>query len=127
MLAIPATLYQQLLLNAQTACPLEVVGVLAGLGAVQEMLPLGNIAAQPTKEFLADPSDLAQALRHIRTQGLELLAFYHSHPKSLPIPSKTDYAEARWDVPMLILDVQHQTARAWDLETGQEVPIQVLR
>jgi proteasome lid subunit RPN8/RPN11 len=126
MLAIPSSLYQQLLKTAQTASPFEVVGVLAGIGSVQEILPLENIAAEPTKAFVADPIGLALALRHIRTQGLELLAFYHSHPKSPPIPSKTDYAEARWDVPMLILDAQRQTARAWDLESGREIEIRLL-
>jgi proteasome lid subunit RPN8/RPN11 len=126
MLVIPATLFQQLLLTARAACPKEVVGILAGLDAVQEILPLENVAAQPTTEFIADPTGLVLALRHIRTQNLELLAFYHSHPKSPPIPSKTDYAQARWDVPMLILDAQNQTARAWDLESGQEILIRVL-
>jgi proteasome lid subunit RPN8/RPN11 len=127
MLVIPSHLYQQLLKIAHVAAPLEVVGVLAGRDQVQEILPLENIAADPTKTFVANPNGLALALRHIRTQGLEVLAFYHSHPKSPPIPSSTDYAQARWDVPMLILDAQHQTARAWNLESGQEVVIWVLR
>jgi proteasome lid subunit RPN8/RPN11 len=126
MLVIPTVLFQQLIVSARAACPNEVVGALVGLAVVQEILPLENIAAQPTTEFFADPTGLVLALRHIRTQNLELLAFYHSHPKSPPIPSKTDYAQARWDVPMLILDAQNQTARAWDLESGQEIQIRVI-
>jgi proteasome lid subunit RPN8/RPN11 len=126
MLVIPTVLFQQLIVSARAACPKEVVGALVGLAVVQEILPLENIAAQPTTEFFADPTGLVLALRHIRTQNLELLAFYHSHPKSPPIPSKTDYAQARWDVPMLILDAQNQTARAWDLESGQEIQIRVI-
>jgi proteasome lid subunit RPN8/RPN11 len=126
MLIIPTILHQQLLKKARLAAPLEIVGVLAGVEVVQEILPLENIASEPTKAFIADPNGLVMALRHIRTQGLELLAFYHSHPKSPAIPSKTDHDQARWDVPMLILDAQNQTARAWDLESGREVPIRVL-
>lgn len=126
MLVIPAPLYLQLLKTAQMAAPLEVVGILAGGQQVQEILPLGNVAANPNKEFVADPNGLVQALRHIRTQNLKLLAFYHSHPQSPPVPSRTDVDQARWDVPMLILDAQNQTGRAWDLESGREVPIQVV-
>jgi proteasome lid subunit RPN8/RPN11 len=126
MLVIPLNLYQQLLKTAHLAAPFEVVGVLAGASTVQEILPLENVAVDPTTAFVADPNGLVLTLRHIRTQGLKLLAFYHSHPKSPPIPSQTDYAEARWDVPMLILDAQHQTARAWDLESGHDVAIRVL-
>jgi proteasome lid subunit RPN8/RPN11 len=126
MLVISSNLYQQLLKIAHLAVPLEVVGVLAGLDTVQEILPLENVAAEPKKEFIADPNGLVLALRHIRTQGLELLAFYHSHPNSPPIPSKTDYAEARWDVPMVIVDAKNQTARAWNLESGQEVEFRVM-
>jgi proteasome lid subunit RPN8/RPN11 len=127
MLVIPAILHQQLLTKARLAAPREIVGILAGQDVVQEILPLENIATEPTKAFVADPNGLVLALKHIRTQDLALLAFYHSHPKSPAIPSKTDHAEARWDVPMLILDAQNQTARAWDLESGCEVPIRVVR
>ncbi|MFN3265954.1 MAG: Mov34/MPN/PAD-1 family protein [Deinococcales bacterium] len=123
MLVIPASLYAQLLKTAQMAMPLEVVGILAGGEKVQEILPLANIAVQPSKEFFASPNDLAQALRHMRTQNLKLLAFYHSHPQSPAVPSQIDYERAYWDVPMLILDVQNQRARAWNLETAQEVPV----
>ena len=126
-LSISATIYRQLLEQADVARPLEIVGMLLGRGRViDQCLPLENIAVFPEKEFMADPEGLLYAIKHIRTQQLELIALYHSHPNGPANPSRTDFLEAKWDVPMLILDPENQVIRAWQLETGLEVALNLV-
>ena len=54
--------------------------------------PLVNTAASPIK-YRSDGKDLFAAARDMRESGLELLAIYHSHPTSDPVPSATDLRE----------------------------------
>lgn len=123
-LQIPVSIIRQLLEQAQLAYPLEIVGILAGKNQlVTQILPLENIALRPESEFVANPEGLLRALKHLKTQELELIAFYHSHPNGPATPSRTDFLESRWEIPMLIIDAKHQTARAWQLETGLEVRV----
>ena len=126
ILKISHLLYTQLLKHAQAACPEEIVGILAGSQqTIGQILPLQNVAAFPEREFVADPEGMLRAFKHLRTQNLKLLAFYHSHPNGPATPSRTDFLQNRWDVPMLILDAKNQRIRAWLLETGIEVELQV--
>jgi len=53
--------------------------------------PLRNIAADQIVSYEAAPEDLFAAQRQMRERGEELLAIYHSHPRSAePAPSETD-------------------------------------
>ncbi|MEY4530975.1 MAG: hypothetical protein RLZZ156_1696 [Deinococcota bacterium] len=127
-LRLPTELYQQLLAQAGMARPFEIVGMLIGKNAcIYQILPLENIAPIPQTQFVANPEGVLHALKHIRTQDFELLAFYHSHPNGPAKPSKTDLLEAKWDVPMLILDAKNQVIRAWQLATGEEVSLLIVK
>jgi proteasome lid subunit RPN8/RPN11 len=53
--------------------------------------PLINAAASPV-EYLSDGRSMFEADRDMRRRGLEVLAVYHSHPTSPPVPSKKDRA-----------------------------------
>ncbi len=128
ILRIPSELYLQLLTQAAAARPLEIVGMLIGKNSsITQILPLQNVASLPETEFVADPEGVLHALKHLRTQDLELLAFYHSHPNGPAKPSKTDFLEAKWDVPMLILDAKNQVIRAWQLATGEEIRLLIAK
>ena len=37
-----------------------------------------------------------RAEKEIRAQGLEIVGIYHTHPATVPYPSKTDVARAHW-------------------------------
>jgi proteasome lid subunit RPN8/RPN11 len=88
-----------MLVQASAELPNECCGLLAGrifveeaapaVGEVVRCYPLVNAAASP-REYLSDPKSLFAAVRDIRRQELEILAVYHSHPSSEPIPSRTD-------------------------------------
>jgi proteasome lid subunit RPN8/RPN11 len=88
--------------QAEAAKPLECCGLLAGVlqspadgsaesphGLVRRRYPLVNAAASPVL-FESEPRSMLDAVRDIDRQGLEILAVYHSHPTSAPIPSRTD-------------------------------------
>ncbi len=78
---------------AKDAAPAECCGLIGGTekGAAQNIYPLRNIAADIHVSYEAAPEDLFNAQRQMRERGEELLAIYHSHPRSAePLPSETD-------------------------------------
>jgi proteasome lid subunit RPN8/RPN11 len=127
-LELPKILFEHLFELARNALPNECVGFLAGIasGQVSAVFPLVNVAGDASRFYAAEPSSMIRALKSIKNQHLELVGIYHSHPRHEAVPSKTDLEKAAWDVPYLILDVQHRTARAWELLDGVlEIPIEL--
>jgi proteasome lid subunit RPN8/RPN11 len=94
---IKRSVVDRVILHAQKAAPDECCGVL--IGDAQEVLhavPARNIAERPAVRFLIDPKDHLEALRGARGRGLDVVGFYHSHPRSRAVPSETDLAEANY-------------------------------
>jgi proteasome lid subunit RPN8/RPN11 len=83
--------------HARAELPNECCGLLAGLikdgvGFANERIPIVNDLQSPTAYF-TNARDLFEAFRSLRKDNLELLAVYHSHPSSDPIPSRHDVEE----------------------------------
>ena len=79
---------------------------------------LVNAAASPT-EYLSDARSMFEAVRDMRGVGIEIVAIYHSHPTSAPVPSRTDLERnSSPDVMNLILSLQdgEPQVRSWWLE-----------
>ena len=97
-LLLPAQIRNEMFSHAQAELPNECCGQLAGqvrpdgVAEVVKRYPLINTAASPIR-FRSDGKDLFDASRDMRERGIELLAIYHSHPSSDPIPSATDLKE----------------------------------
>jgi proteasome lid subunit RPN8/RPN11 len=120
-------LYEAMVAQAKTESPLECCGLLAGTRStdgtalVTARYPLINAAASPVL-YESDPRSMLDACRDLDRRGLEILAVYHSHPTSAPIPSKTDrernFSE---DVLNLIitLTTDPPTVRAWWLTADE--------
>ena len=82
--------------HARQAAPAECCGLLLGHGdTIVEAVPTRNIATAPTR-FLIDPKDHIDGRRDARQRGLDVIGFYHSHPRSPALPSETDRAEAAY-------------------------------
>jgi proteasome lid subunit RPN8/RPN11 len=84
--------FDEIITHAQQACPHECCGLIGGNDArTQTVYPLRNVASDPLVTYEAAPEDLFAAQRAMRDQGQQLLAIYHSHPRSNnPQPSETD-------------------------------------
>lgn len=88
--------------HARDDAPLECCGLLIGAGdhVVQASRAI-NLDRSP-RRYTLDPRTYLQVSREARTQGLDVVGAYHSHPKSPPIPSETDLAEGA-DAPFVYL------------------------
>jgi proteasome lid subunit RPN8/RPN11 len=106
--------------HCRRIAPLEACGILAGRGPVQaeSIYPLRNALRSATR-YNADSRDLIRAIETMRGRGEEMLAIYHSHPASLPIPSPVDLA---WNyygpLPRIIVSLMGEDpmVRIWRLE-----------
>ena len=91
MLTIDSNHRQQIFAYARDAAPSECCGLIGGNGeCASSLYPMRNVAANAQVAYEAAPEDLFAAQRQMRSRSEELLAIYHSHPSSLPIPSRTD-------------------------------------
>ena len=93
-LTIPDLLLAEVIEHARRALPLECCGLLAGriadgVGIVSARFSITNDAASAS-EYETNPRDLFDAFRAMRKDSIELLAIYHSHPTSDPVPSRRD-------------------------------------
>jgi len=121
-LLLPRKLYEAMLAQARAELPNECCGVLSGrredngrTGRIVRLHPLVNACASP-REYLSEPRSMFEAVREMRRLELDLLATYHSHPTSDPIPSRTDLAR-NYDeqVANFIISLRQETpaVRAW--------------
>jgi proteasome lid subunit RPN8/RPN11 len=80
--------------HAREAAPRECCGLLVGLeGRILESVRARNLE-EGTTRFQIDPRDHIRAIRDARERDLDVVGFYHSHPRSRAFPSETDVAEA---------------------------------
>ncbi len=121
---------RQIVNHAEAAAPNEACGLLAGNGAtIVKALPLRNAAAAPAKSFGLDPEEQLAALKAIDADGLAWIGVYHSHPRSAPIPSRADIAEAA-DSNLLHLIVSLERAKPqlklWRIDSQSATPLDLI-
>jgi proteasome lid subunit RPN8/RPN11 len=110
--------------------PLEACGLLGGKnGIVELVLPVKNAAGSRVR-FQMDPKAQFRAIEQIESEGLEIIAIFHSHPKGPSVPSPTDIAEASYRVVNIIWSKvgRRWQARGFWIEDGRaaEVPLTVV-
>lgn len=116
--------------HVNTEAPLEACGLLGGKnGIVEVVLPVKN-AAESRVRFQMDPKAQLRAMERIESEGLEIVAIFHSHPKGPSVPSPTDIAEASYQVVNIIWSKvgRRWQARGFWIEDGHaaEVPLTVV-
>jgi proteasome lid subunit RPN8/RPN11 len=96
MITLQRSHRQQIFAYARESSPQECCGLIGGnSGRTKTIYPLRNCSKNPETEYEAAPEDLFQAQRNMRERGEQLLAIYHSHPRSPdPQPSETDVKQA---------------------------------
>ncbi len=125
-LQVPCRIYEEMVNHARRELPNECCGLIAGtppatdstVAIATRLYRLVNELASPS-EYLSEPRSLLHATRDMREQGIDILAVYHSHPKSAPVPSKKDlvrcfYRQAMQFIISLLGD--EPEVRAWWLQ-----------
>jgi [CysO sulfur-carrier protein]-S-L-cysteine hydrolase len=93
---IASSVVDAVVAHANESQPRECCGVLLGKAdGITQAIRATNLAESSTR-FLLDPKAHIEARRTARTQGLEVVGFYHSHPHSRAYPSASDLAEAAY-------------------------------
>jgi proteasome lid subunit RPN8/RPN11 len=117
-----------MIVHALAERPRECCGVLVGAAReIREAVPVANRSALADR-FLLDPGGHIEVRREARQRGLEVLGFYHSHPRSPAAPSKRDRDEASYPGHLyLIVSLARDPVdlRGFQLEDGifVEVPL----
>ena len=111
-LFLPTAVRQSIIEDAIRTLPAEAVGLVGGKqNHAQVALPLRNLAGE--RAFLADPYDQFRAERALQSQGLDLLAIYHSHPEGCACLSDVDLALANdWSCIQIVVAIESRTSAA---------------
>jgi proteasome lid subunit RPN8/RPN11 len=124
-LLIPRSLYEEMVAQAIQELPNECCGLLAGTvvpelpdRTITKRFALVNADASP-REYTADLRNLFDAYKAMRERSLDMLAVYHSHPSSDPVPSGKDLERNAHGSEMVHLIISLKNAaplvRAWRL------------
>ncbi len=136
-LVVPRFLWEEMIQHALNERPLECCGLLAGvvdeierIGQVCQRYALVNALASPVR-FESDPKSMLLAVKDMRRRDIDVLAVYHSHPTSDPIPSITDLKQNYSPkVVNLIIGLAGEVpqVRAWWLDThgAREASFEIL-
>ncbi len=90
MIRIPQAILDAIVLQARSELPNEACGLLAGKGELaKQRFGMTNADASP-EHFTFLPAEQFQVLRSARTEGLDIIANYHSHPVTPARPSEED-------------------------------------
>jgi proteasome lid subunit RPN8/RPN11 len=90
MLLLPKNIHDELIMHAQQGFPLEVCGILGGVGeSVSAVFRMTNVDAS-NEHFMMEPKEQFAVVKALRANGLSMLAIYHSHPETPARPSEED-------------------------------------
>jgi proteasome lid subunit RPN8/RPN11 len=113
--------------HAREEAPLECCGLLAGystggVGTATARYSIEN-AVRSSTEYETDARQMLFAFRSMRERGIELLAIYHSHPASAPVPSRRDverntYGESALHLIVSLAGAEPEVRGWWLTETG---------
>jgi [CysO sulfur-carrier protein]-S-L-cysteine hydrolase len=94
MLRIEKRIVQNIALHARRELPIEACGYLAGIdGTVTVHYEMTNTDAS-AEHFSFNVQEQFAVLKAVRSEGLKILAVYHSHPATPSRPSDEDIALA---------------------------------
>jgi proteasome lid subunit RPN8/RPN11 len=116
MLRISQAAYDLIRRQAELSYPSEGCGILLGsmtngCRTVVSTFRADNTHPEPLRRYSMDPKQVIAAQKLARSQGLDIIGFYHSHPDHPAQYSETDLAEAHWlDCSYVITSVEQGRA-----------------
>lgn len=133
---LPRQVAERVLDHARASMPNEACGILSGSlhdRRVTGFHPARNVDASPLR-FTLHPEDQVRITFAIERAGEELVAIFHSHPRSPAVPSPTDRRGATYPEAFHLLaslsdpnTAPDRCLRAWRIQGGsvREVPVVV--
>ncbi|MHC4192961.1 MAG: M67 family metallopeptidase [Planctomycetota bacterium] len=132
-LEIPTWIFEQMLEQSRAEAPIEACGILAGRNGKAKRLYKMTNADKSSVDFMMKPKEQFRVAKDIRSEGLEMLAIYHSHPEAAAWPSAKDIQLALTpEVTYVIVSLQasnHPVVRGFSIENSDiaEVPIEIIK
>ena len=96
---------------------------------VKEIFLTQNVDGNPEAEFTISPEELLSGYKYAEEEHLELVGIFHSHPKSIALPSNTDrkFMGLNGDVPWIIFSGLTTDFKAFILkEDVEEIKIKIM-
>jgi proteasome lid subunit RPN8/RPN11 len=124
-------LRDELVAHARAAAPQECCGLVMGEDEIgRRVLRCRNVHPTPETRYLVDKTQLFEAFRAAADFDRELVAIYHSHPRSPAYPSPTDRAEALWpEAAYVLVSLRSEEPEifAYRIKAGavSEIPIEM--
>ena len=132
-LEIPPDILDQMIAQARAEAPVEACGILAGTDGKTEKFYAMTNADAAADHFMMEPVEQFAVVKKMRSDGVEMLAVYHSHPESPARPSAEDIRLALTPgVVYVILSLQdgdNPVVKGFTIEGGDvtEVPVHVTK
>lgn len=129
MLILKKEDYNTILEHCVKGLPHEACGLIAGIKVgekktVKKIYLLTNMDAS-SEHFSMDPKEQLASVKDARTNGLELLGNFHSHPESPSRPSEEDkrlaYDSASGYLILSLMERDHPVLRAFHIDKGKNV------
>lgn len=99
-LELPDAVRCRIVEDARSGSPAEVVGILVGRhgdpSRVERAYRATNAAERPEVRYEIAPAEELELLERIDASELDIVGFYHSHPRGPLEPSDTDARLAAW-------------------------------
>jgi len=127
-LTLPQSKINEMIRHVEEQAPLEACGLLAGKNDGVEKVILIRNQAQSLVRFVMDPYEQLEAFEWIESHGLDLLGIFHSHPAGPETVSRTDIAQAAYEVVHIIWSRPNGPwiARGFWIENGQATEVNLL-
>ena len=125
-------IFDRLLAEARINPNIECCGLLAGRDAVMSAILPAKNALQSATAYEIAPHELFALFRRVRSEGLEHLGIYHSHPKGENAPSPLDLERAFYPEAAYLIICPHpaepRPIRAFRIVDGQsrELSLQIV-
>jgi [CysO sulfur-carrier protein]-S-L-cysteine hydrolase len=127
-LFIPDRILRKVVDHCMEERPLEACGILVGqAGVVARGYATDNKLRSPVL-YEVDERQLFQILKEMDREKEEILAIYHSHTETDPMPSKTDIQKAHWPESFYMivsLKDPKPRVRAYRIIDGQAHPAEI--
>lgn len=90
MITIKQKYIDEMIDHSRRENPNECCGILVGRDdVISQIFRVKNSAPSPYR-YVMDPGEMMEVMRETDRQGIDLIAFYHSHTHSPAYPSETD-------------------------------------